>query len=151
MPKGNGTHSLQVKSPFTKYLLSKKDLEEYFTKSGFFSQIEVIEEYESSEKNNSDLIIEMDYIAGGFFEPYCIFTLAIIPCTPPQNSALAIKVTNNKTNMVKTYFFKEEATQITWALGFLIPNSGHANDKIKDLHENILNNLMTSLKDDLMI
>ena len=143
--------TLLVSSPRTEHILKADLLRLYFKNLGQFSEVEVTGDYEyvSLEKSSKyDLHIEFDFVSSGFYHPYCILTLAIIPCTPPLHWTLGVLVTKSNEKVAKSYLIKENALQVTWALGPLFSGFGRQENKIKNLKENMLNNFMVKMLED---
>lgn len=133
--------------------MSKESLESYLANLQFFSKVQIINDdhpVDQSDKDKFDIFLKMDFLDTSFFEPYCIFTLMIIPCTPPVKWVLTIEATDKKNN-TKKYTLKEDAVMVTWLFGFLLPGSNKSEVKSQDLKENMLNNLIIKLNEDGLI
>ncbi|MBI2522467.1 MAG: hypothetical protein HYV97_18750 [Bdellovibrio sp.] len=146
--------SLVVFSPWTKYMMKASDLKDYFLSLNLFKKVDVLDEYSFVTNETMalyDLSLEFNFGSGGFFEPYCLLTLVILPCTPPISLALGAKVGGRNANANRTYLFKEEATKIVWALGPLVPGFGRDEVKVKELQVNMLNHLISKLFEDKLI
>lgn len=141
--------NLIITSPYMRYPLNREELETFFRSSKMFNEVKVIESFsEIQNKSNYDLNLEINFTSDNFFEPYCLVTLTIIPCTPPERWILAAKVTDLKHNNEKKYLLKEDAMIITWIFGFLFSGSGKSDNLENDLLKNMLINLTANMKDD---
>lgn len=110
--------------------------------SNYFSEV-FFEEIE-----NYDLKFKLRHIVSGFYEPYCIFTLMLLPCTPPLEYAIAVKVEDKKGNTLGKYFYKEDAVTMGWTPGLLIPYFHDKRNKPDAVIQNIYHYLLKDLKRD---
>lgn len=103
---------------------------------------------ELDHNGKSDLKMKIAFETWGFFEPYCIFTLAVIPCTPPFNVLLSVQVQSADNKVLGTYYVKEEALMIVWALGFLLPAAENFEVKEKQVIANLFNHILQKMQHD---
>jgi hypothetical protein len=144
----NFKSSLLVSSPRTSHILPKDALQLYFMSLGHFRDVRVIEDFAYASPDlikNYDIHLELDFVSAGYFHPFCLITLAFIPCTPQADWALGAAF-NSKESDRQVYLIREQAMEITWALGPLFPNTfGERKVRQEELKSNMLNNLIWEL------
>ncbi len=106
------------------------------------------EDYFPSEAAESfDFLFRVYSDGGGFFEPYCILTLAILPCTPPLIELLSVKVLKGD-KVLGVYSIIENATEISWAFGFLLPAADRQEIKYQMVLANLWSHLILQMEKD---
>lgn len=88
------------------------------------------------------------YRSEGYFHPYCLLTLTIIPCTPPIHWTLTVDAARPNDASRATYSTKEDAFEITWLLGFLLSGAGKSNVKYQELRQNMVNHILMKMRAD---
>lgn len=102
------------------------------------------------EPFKADLNITVAWETAGFFEPYCVVLLTIIPCTPPYNWRIGFRVSDKDGRFIKDYMAEERFVLIYW-LGFLTPDGWSKGSKADPILANTIKNLMNQLKQDNLI
>lgn len=86
-------------------------------------------------------------VGWGEFHPFCLLTLAIVPCMVPVNDLLSVKVLAGD-KVLGIYNIAEDATQVTWAFGFLLSAAGKQEDKYKMVMANLWSHLLLQMEKD---
>lgn len=102
----------------------------------------------SPPNKNWDVKLRIGFDSWGFFEPYCLLFLTILPCTPPVNWALGMQAIGKDGKVLGTYFVKEEAMEVTWLFGFLLAGAASGKKKESELFQNMLNNVFSKMRAD---
>lgn len=122
-----------------------KKNEDIKTFDDFFPQID------NQTSVRPDLQISIMWKKYGFFEPYCIFFLAVIPCTPPYQWTLGARASDSNKTKLKDYIVNESAFGMFW-LPFLNPKFWDQSTSVElELLTNAFKNLMLELKNDRLI
>lgn len=98
-----------------------------------------------------DLIMKISYETWGFFEMHCIVLLGVLPCTPPLNVLLSVQIVSPDNKILGTYYVREEATEIIWAFGFLLPRADYEEVKVNQVVANMFNHILIKMQNDRLL
>jgi hypothetical protein len=101
----------------------------------------------AENKSQYDLEFQVVFKSYGFFEPYCLLFLTILPCTPPIDWIVGIRVNDHSGKFIKDYVVHESAREIYWLFGILKPNVPDG-DIRRDLLRNALSNILVDIHQD---